>query len=165
MENNRKGWYSCHILFGIALILTGVFVIADSLRMSIPLLEKGQATVLDMPGLSPILCSLLLIVGAAVVIVSSWRRGGTLSFFFTPALIKALTGREARTAYKVFVLLSCYVFILFPYVTYWLATFLFLIVFMWAFRVFSWKSALVSLGTALSIWYIFGHLFGINLPK
>ena len=45
METDRKSWYTCHILFSIALILVSIFIIIDSLKMSLPLIGKGQATI------------------------------------------------------------------------------------------------------------------------
>lgn len=165
METDRKSWYTCHILFSIALILVSIFIIIDSLKMSLPLIGKGQATILDMPGLSPIVCSLLLIALSLVVIVSAWRNGGTLKHLASPEVRKAMVGREAIVVYKVFALLLLYVYLLMPLLPYWASTFLFMIVFMLSFRVFSWKTVLISISTALLIMVIFGNLFGINLPK
>ena len=165
METDRKAWYTCHILFSIALILVSIYIIIDSLKMSLPLIEKGQATILDMPGLSPIICSLLLIVLSLVVIVSAWRSGGTLKYLASPDVRKALIDREAIAVYKVFALLLLYVYLLLPFLPYWASTFLFMVVFMLSFRVFSWKTVLISISTALLIMVIFGNLFGVNLPK
>ena len=165
METDRKSWYMCHIFFSIALILVSIYIIIDSLKMSIPMIEKGQATILDMPGLSPMLCSLLLIILSLVMIVSAWRSGGTLKHLASPDVRKALVGREAIVVYKVFALLLIYVFLLLPFLPYWVSTSLFMVLFMLSFRVFSWKTVLISISTALSIMVIFGKLFGINLPK
>lgn len=165
MERDRKAWYTSHILFSIALILVSIYIIVDSLKMSLPLIEKGQATVLDMPGLSPIVCSLLIIVLSLVMIVSAWRSGGTLKQLLSPEVRQALIGREAIVVYKVFALLLLYVHLLMPLLPYWASTSLFMVVFMLSFRVFSWKTVLISIATALLIMVIFGNLFGINLPK
>jgi hypothetical protein len=165
METDRKAWYTSHILFSTALILASIYIIIDSLKMSIPLIEKGQATILDMPGLSPIICSLLLIILSLIVIVSAWRSGGTLKYLVSSDVRQALIGREALVVYKVFTLLLLYVYLLLPLLPYWASTFLFMVVFMLSFRVFSWKTILISISTALLIMVIFGNLFGINLPK
>lgn len=165
MESDRKSWYTGHILFSIALILISIYIIIDSLKMSIPLIEKGHATILDMPGLSPIVCSSLLIILSLIVAVSAWRSGGSLKHLASPDVRKALTGREAIVVYKVFALLLLYVYLLLPLLPYWISTSLFMIIFMLSFRLFSWKTVLISISTALLITVIFGKLFGINLPK
>ncbi|MBN2437356.1 MAG: tripartite tricarboxylate transporter TctB family protein [Deltaproteobacteria bacterium] len=165
METDRKTWYTCHILFSVALILAAIYIIIDSLKMSIPLMERGQATILDIPGLTPIICSLLLIILSLVVIVSAWRSGGTLKHLVSPDVRKALGGREAIVVYKVFTLLLLYVYLLLPFLPYWASTFLFMVVFMLSFRVFSWKTILISFLVAILIKVIFGDLFGILLPK
>ena len=164
METDRKAWYTSHILFSIALILASIYIIIDSLKMSIPLIEKGQATILDMPGLSPIICSLLLIGLSIVMIRSAWRSGGTLRYLASAEIRKALIGPEAIVVYKVFALFLLYVYALIPFLPYWASTFLFMVVFMLSFRVFSWKTILISISTALSIMVIFGKLFRVNLP-
>jgi hypothetical protein len=164
METDKKAWYTCHILFSTALILASIYIIIDSLQMSIPLIERGQATILDMPGLSPIICALLLIGLSIVMIRSASRSGGTLKYLASPEMRKALIGHEAITVYKVFALLLLYVYGLMPFLPYWASTFLFMVVFMLSFRVFSWKTIVISISTALSIMVIFGKLFGVNLP-
>jgi hypothetical protein len=164
METDRKSWYTCHILFSIALILASIYIIIDSLHMSIPMIKNGQATIMDMPGLSPIICSVLLIILSLVMIRSAWRSGGTLKHLVSAEVRKALTGREAITVYKVFALLLLYVYVLMPFLPYWASTFVFMVVFMLSFHVFSWKTILISISTALSIMVIFGKLFGVNLP-
>jgi hypothetical protein len=164
METDRKSWYTCHILFSIVLILASIYIIIDSLQMSIPFIERGQATIMDMPGLSPMICSLLLIGLSIVMIRSAWRSGGTLKHLASPEVRKGLIGKEATTVYKVFALLLLYVYVLMPLLPYWASTFLFMVVFMLSFRVFSWKTILISISTALLIMVIFGKLFGVNLP-
>jgi hypothetical protein len=165
METDRKSWYTCHILFGLGLILASVYVIVDSLKMSLPLIEKGQATPLDMPGLSPIVCSALLILLSLVVIASARRNGGTLKHLLSPEVRNALVRGEAVVVYKVFSLMLLYIYGLLPHLPYWASTSLFMVVFMAVFRVFSWRTIVISISTALLIMVIFGHLFGINLPK
>ena len=62
--DNKHAWPSVDIAFSLALIAGSIYVIADSLAASLPMVASDQATYLDMPGLSPIICAALLIVMA-----------------------------------------------------------------------------------------------------
>jgi hypothetical protein len=163
--DDKHAWFSVDIAFALTLIAGSIYVIADSLVTSLPMVASDQATYLDMPGLSPILCAALLIVMAVGMIVSAYRKGGRLSWFATAGFAKALTGREARTVYKVFALLGAYVFLLWPHLPFWLSTGLFLAGFMAACGVLSWVSLTVSCVTAGTLWYVFLELFNVALPS
>lgn len=164
METDRKSWYTCHILFSMALILASIYIIIDSLQMSIPMIERGQAAITDMPGLTPIICSVLLIILSLFMIRDAWRSGGTLKHLASLEVRKGLIGPEAIAVYKVFALFLLYVYVLMPLLPYWASTFLFMVVFMLSFKAFSWKTILISIVTSVSIMVIFGKLFQVNLP-
>jgi hypothetical protein len=163
--NRKHAWPSVDILFSLLLIALSLFIIIESVIESRPLLASEQATLLDMPGLSPIICSALLIGLSVAMIVSAYRKGGRLGWFFSGELSRALSGREARAVYKVFALLLAYVFLLWPHLPFWLSTTVFLIGFMAAFGVFSWTSVLTSGLTVAMLWYVFLELFNIALPS
>lgn len=162
---DKKAWYSCQILFSLFLILTGIFIIITSIQFSRPLLQSGSATCLDMPGLSPIVCSALMILLSLYIIVDAAHRGGTLGYFWSAPMRKALKSTEAITLYKVFAAFILYVFILFPSLPYWLSTVVFLVLFMAIFKVFSWKTILISMIVTGALMYVFGVLFAVNLPN
>jgi hypothetical protein len=50
-------------------------------------------------------------------------------------------------------------------VPFWLSTSLFLVAFMAAFGVFSWRSIVVACVTAGTLWYVFLELFNVALPS
>lgn len=163
--DEKRGWLSVDIAFALVLIAVSVYVIVESLATSLPMVASEQATYLDMPGLSPIICAVLLIVMALGMIVGAYRKGGRLGWFATADLGRALTGREARTVYKVFALVGIYVFVLWTRVPFWLSTSLFLVAFMAAFGTFSWRSVVVACVTAGTLWYVFLELFNVALPS
>ena len=163
--DDKHAWFSVDIAFALALIAGSIYVIADSLLSSLPMVASDQATYLDMPGLSPIICAALLIVMAAGMIVTALRKGGSLGWFASAEFVRALSGREARVVYKVFALMSAYVFLLWPHLPFWLSTGLFLVGFMAAFGVCSWVSVAVSCATAGTLWYVFLELFNVALPS
>lgn len=160
----KQGWYSCQILFSFFLILVGVFVIVNAVQFSMPLIESGRATYLDAPGFGPIVCGGLLIILSSYVAYGSWKRGGTLRYFFSAEMISALKSEEALTLYKVFALMFVYGFILLPNLPYWLSTILFMLAFMFTFKYFTWKAVVVAVATSLTLYYIFGTLFSVALP-
>lgn len=162
--DEKRAWLSVDIAFSLALIAASVYVIADSLAQSLPMVASDQATYADMPGLSPILCAALLIIMALAMIASAYRRGGRLGWFVSPGVARALTGREARTVYKVFALMSAYVFLLWPHLPFWLSTGLFLVGFMASCGIVSWVSLTVSCLTAGTLWYVFLEFFNVALP-
>lgn len=160
----KRGWYSCQILFSFFLILVGIFIIVNAVRFSTPLIESGDATYLDAPGFSPILCGALLVILSSYVAYGSWKRGGTVRYFFSAEMIAALKSNEALTVYKVFALMFLYGFVLLPHLPYWLSTILFMLAFMITFKYFTWKAVVVSIVTSLSLFYVFGTLFSVTLP-
>jgi len=163
--DDKNAWFSVDIAFSLALIAGSIYVIADSLATSLPMVASEQATHLDMPGLSPIICAALLIVMAVGMIVTAYRKGGRLRWFASAGFVQALTGREARAVYKVFALMSAYVFLLWPHLPFWLSTALFLVSFMAVFGVCSWVSVLVAGTTAGTLWFVFLELFNVALPS
>jgi hypothetical protein len=162
--NNKQAWHSVDIVFSLVLIAVSVFVIVESLTTSLPMVAADQATLLDMPGLSPIICALLLVFMSIGMIISAFRKGGRLGGFASGQTLRALSGREALTVYKVFALFGVYVFWLWPHLPFWLSTSVFLTGFMAAFGVFSKISVLVACITAGILWYVFLELFNIALP-
>ena len=160
----EKYWFGGHILFCIGLILLGLFVIFEAIRFSMPYLERGDATLADMPGLSPIICSVLLILLSLPVIIKSAAAGGRLGYFISAEFMKGLWGTEAKIFYTVFGTIIAYVFLLFPYLPYALATMIFLVSIMALLKLFTWQSILVSAVTSGALWFVFGTLFKINLP-
>ncbi len=160
----KKGWYSCQILFSFFLILVGLYVIFNSVRYSMPLIKAGDATYVDAPGFSPVVCGGLLIILSLYVAYGSWKRGGTLRYFFSAEMFAALKSKEALTFYKVFTLMFLYGFVLLPSLPYWLSTILFMLAFMITFKYFTWKAVAVSVLTSFTLYYVFGTLFSVALP-
>lgn len=157
-------WFGGHILFCVGLNLLGIGVIIESVRLSLPYLENGDATWSDMPGLSPIICSILLMLLTIPVIVKSVRAGGKLRYFVSRDFLAGLCGAEARIFGIVFASMLVYIFLLFPYLPYALATLIFLVGSMAWLKLFTWRSVLVSAITSGALWFVFGVLFQINLP-
>ena len=160
-----KYWFGGQILFCIGLIVLSLYVVIESIRFSIPYLDRGDATFFDMPGLSPILASLLLILLSVLVIRKSAALGGKASYYFSRDFVKALGGTEARLVCIVFGTLVVYVFLLFPYLHYALATLIYLVGFMALLKLCTWRSILASAIFAAALWFVFGYLFSINLPN
>jgi len=162
--NAQKYWFGGHILFCIGLNLLGIYVVFESVRLSLPYLESGDATWSDMPGLSPIICSILLMLLTIPVIIKSVKAGGKLRYFISRDFRDGLCGSEAQIFYVVFASMLVYVFLLFPYLPYALATLIFLVGSMALLKLFTWKSVLVSAITSGALWFVFGVMFQINLP-
>lgn len=159
-----KPFRSADLLFALVLIALGLGVIAESVRTSLPMLEKGDATMLDMPGLTPIVCAGLLIAFSLAVAADALRRGGRLGWFASAEFRSGLRSREALALYTVFGSLAVYVFGLFPFLPYLASTSLFLAGFMALCGELHWKSLLISAATALFITLVFGELFAVMLP-
>lgn len=157
-------WAAGHILFCLALIALGVYVIVESIRFSLPFVERGDASLVDMPGLTPIVCSVLLIALCVPIIVKHAAAGGRLAYFVSADFAMSLKGGEAKIFAIVFGALLVYVALLFPHLPYALATMIFLVATMALLRLFSWRSLIVAAATSGALWLIFAVAFKINLP-
>ena len=98
------------------------------------------------------------------VIIKSVKAGGKLRYFISRDFRDGLCGSEAQIFYVVFASMLVYVFLLFPYLPYALATLIFLVGSMALLKLFTWKSVLVSAITSGALWFVFGVMFQINLP-
>lgn len=163
--DTKRAWSSVDIAFALLLIALCVYVIAESLATSLPMVDSGQATWLDMPGLSPIVCAVLLIGMSIGMMVGAYRQGGRLRWFVTGDLGTALASKEARVVYLVFAILGAYVFLLWPRLPFWLSTTVFLVAFMAIFRVRLQTALVVAVLTAATLWFVFVHLFNVALPS
>lgn len=161
----KKAWYSMHLVFSGLLVVLSAYIIIESLRASVPMLVAGNATILDMPGLSPIVCAGLLTLFAVLLGAEAFRKGGRLSYFISKEVRAALSGREAATVYKIGACLVVYVFFLWPLVPFWCSSGLFMFSLMAVFGELSWKTAAVSILTAGILWFVFNDLFQVMLPS
>ncbi len=157
-------WFSGQLLFCIVLALVGAAVIFAAMRLSLPYLDSGAATAFDMPGLGPIVVGAGLIALCLALAAKCVRAGGRLAYFASPEFRRALVGGEARIVYIVFGSLAVYVFMLFPYLPYALASFIFLVGTMALLKLFTWRSVLASALYSAALWFVFAYLFSINLP-
>ncbi len=159
-----KYWAAGHVLFCLVLVALSLYVIGESIHFSIPYVERGDASLVDMPGLTPIICSILLIALSVPIVVKNIAAGGRLGYFVSAAFVDGLKSPEAKIFIIVFGTLLVYVGLLFPHLPYVLATMIFLVALMALLKLFSWQSLIVCAATSGTLWLLFSVLFKINLP-
>jgi len=167
------GMKKADYLTGLALILLSIYVLVESWRM--PRLEHLQVHPLSIPGIVPAFLAVVLLIFGLILVARSvkagghrlgWTRENTKKIFSEPGI-----QRLQLTA----VLTIGYAGILVGRIPYWLATAVFIFVFI---LVFEWRSgmpakersrigvvaAILAVIVTTAVSYTFERLFLVTLP-
>ncbi len=158
---------------GLILIGLSLYVFVESWRM--PRLEHLKIHPLSVPGLVPaFLASVILIFGTALVIRSILRGGHRLGFTFEG--LRQIFNKPNNQRLLITAILSIvYAVLLIGHLPYWLATglyiFLFIILFEWkqgmdrvSWRRYFVSGILIAIFSSLAITLVFERLFLVSLP-
>jgi hypothetical protein len=160
-------------LTGAALSLLGVYVIVESWRM--PRFEYLKVHPLSVPGLVPGLLGFIIVIFGAILIVRSVQAGGHRLGLNLEAVQRVLTKSGNQRLLVTAALTIGYAGYFVGRVPYWLATGLFIFLFM---VVFEWRrgmtgaeygrlgavAAILSVATTLVVVWVFERLFLVTLP-
>lgn len=160
-------------LTGIVLMALSLYVMFEAWQM--PRLEHLKVHPLSVPGLVPaFLASVILIFGMALVIRSIWRGGHRLTFTFKGFLQSLRIPGNKRLVVTAFLTIF-YAVLLIGTLPYWLATGLFIFVFI---ILFEWEqgmsmaqrrrcilsASLIAILSSVVITLVFERLFLVTLP-
>ncbi len=154
------------IAFGILLLIGSAILLVWSALMPVSGLGGAmQVSFWIAPGALPVVVSSVMIVLAVVLIVGAVREGARVTGEDVRKALAILKTREAKYSFIISALLILYIVFMLGWMPYWLATFLFLAVFMFIFKAGRpHVILLVSAFTTLAIWYCFGEVVMIPLP-
>jgi len=156
----------------IVLTAFGIGVIVESLRM--PRLENLNVNPYTVPGIVPCFIGIFLTLAGLFILIRSIKRGGwKLSLSKSQASHWVNSDMVKRTAMTIFITMG-YAIFLFPHVPFWLATPIFIFVFVVATEAMKYRRlpegarlmtafALAVIG-GLVINYVFQDLFFVRLP-
>jgi putative tricarboxylic transport membrane protein len=158
---------------GIALICVSLYVIFESWRM--PRLEHLKVHPLSVPGIVPAFIAVVLILFGAVLVLRSIRRGGHRLRLSSEGFRRILRNPGTQRLLLTAILCIGYAGFLIGTLPYWLATGLFVFVFV---VLFEWKrgmnggsrkkcllsAALIAILSSAAITVVFERLFLVALP-
>ncbi len=160
-------------LTGIALIGVSLYVIFESWRM--PRLEHLKVHPLSVPGVVPAFIGMVLLLFGTVLVLRSIRRGGHLLGFSYEGFRRILSNAGNQRLLLTAILCIGYAGFLIGTLPYWLATGLFVSVFI---TLFEWErgmnagrrkkclisATLIAVLSSVAITLIFERLFLVALP-
>jgi putative tricarboxylic transport membrane protein len=158
---------------GIALICLSLYVIFESWRM--PRLEHLKVHALSVPGIVPAFIGMVLLLFGTVLVIRSIRRTGHLLGFSYEAFRRMLSNPGNQRLLLTASVCIGYAGFLIGTLPYWLATGLFIFVFM---ILFEWErrmnvaqrrkclisAALIAILSSAAITVVFERLFLVALP-
>lgn len=155
------------LVTSIILFLFSIFVFVNAIMLLSNTLKKEKDWYVS-AGLFPLIISVFLAL-CAFMLFSKARKDGATFDFINLENIKLLTqSKEFRVATFVIGLLAFYIFVLLAVLPYWLATFIYLYVFMFVFQKKTAKHiiimSIVAVLSTIALTYGFGTLAMIPLP-
>jgi len=165
LDEKTKNMRDGDIIISILLILVSIWTAYESLRMSYEMYSRGLADFYTVPGLSPFIVSVLILICAIVVLVNAIRVGGDLKFLSPTVLKKTFSSLETFTPIIVIGLMWIYVFILVDRIPFTIATFIFIVLLMVIFKAtrLIW-TLLISALYSVAIVYFFAKIVGTIFP-
>lgn len=167
------GMKKADYLTGLALILLSVYVLVESWRM--PRLEHLQVHPLSVPGIVPGFLAVVLLVCGLILVGRSVKTGGHRLGWTRESMKRIFSDPGIQRLQLTTVLTIAYAGILVGRIPYWLATGLFIFVFI---LVFEWRSgmpakersrigvaaAILAVIVTAAVSYTFERLFLVTLP-
>lgn len=165
-HEDKRALRKADFVMGVLLLITSIFFFVQSWKLMQRSLERNMEWYLS-AGLVPMVVCAALGICALVLIVNAL--GSKLFFKVTPEELKAtVCSRSFFATAFIIIWFAVYIFVLLEFLSYELATVLFLVVFIAAFAEKSWKKigigVAVSVVVTLAVSYCFGSLVGIPLP-
>lgn len=153
------------ILISAFMIVASLWSAYESFRMSLEVHSKGLANLYTVPGLFPFIVSIAILGCSIDVLVHALRVGGDLKFLRISSLKKTFSNMEAFTPLIIFGSLFVYVFFLAEWVSFEVATFIFVFFIMILFKAAKlFWAVTISLLYAFAIVYFFYEVVGISFP-
>jgi hypothetical protein len=155
------------LVTSVILLLFSGFVFFEAFKLVSKTLEKGKDWYTS-AGLFPLIVSVCLALCALLLLLRAWKDGARLDFMNAPGFKAMVDNKEVRVATIIIGWLAIYIFGLLKVLPYWLATFVFLFVFMLCFKKITLKSIItmliISVCATVALTYGFGTLAMIPLP-
>jgi hypothetical protein len=160
-------------LTGIVLICLSLYVIIESWRM--PRLEHLKIHPLSVPGIVPAFIGMVLLLFGTILVIRSIRRGGHRLGVSYEGFRRLLSKPGNQYLLLTAILTIGYAGFLIGFLPYWLATGLFIFVFVVLFEwergmtVAQWRRRLISAGiiaavSSAAVTWVFERLFLVTLP-
>ncbi|MCC8191107.1 MAG: tripartite tricarboxylate transporter TctB family protein [Planctomycetes bacterium] len=154
------------LIFGCLLLVVSLVVLGLSIAM--PIRGMGgamQSTFWIAPGALPVVVSSVLVVLSLVLLAGGWKAGARITRADLAAVAQTLRSRPAKYMYLVSAFLIIYVCLMLGRIPYWMATFVYLCLFMVCLRAAKLHVIIIASAlTTLGIWYCFGKVAMILLP-
>ena len=160
-------------LTGIVLICLSAYVIVESWQM--PRLEHLKIHPLSVPGIVPAFIGMVLFLFGTILVIRSIRRGGHRLGSSYEGFRRLLSKPGNQYLLLTAILTIGYAGFLIGFLPYWLATglfiFLFVVLFEWerGMNVAQWRRRLISAGiiaavSSAAVTWVFERLFLVTLP-
>ncbi len=163
MQNKKERKAAKDFVSGIVLVLFGILIIVDSLRM------KVFNTFLDAPGFFPVIVGAVIIVLGAVLAFIGFKLGGIqeLKEVMNGKTLKAfVTGDETIRVLILIAMMVVYIWILLGRIHFIISTSIYLtanFLYLKATKQW-WLSIVIAVATSAIVYYAFKLGFGITMP-
>lgn len=155
------------LVTSIILFLFAAFVFVNAIGLISNTLEKEKDWYVS-AGLFPLIISIFLALCAFLLFSKARKDGAKLDFITNESIKSLIYSREFKVATFIIGLLAFYIFVLLEVLPYWLATFIYLYVFMFVFQKKTKKHiiimSIVAVLSTIALTYGFGTLAMIPLP-
>lgn len=150
---------------GIVMVCIFSFTLYESLRMPIGDVAAVAIRFYTAPGFLPAVLSIILLILSVALIIHAVVKGGNLQWLSWSSIKALIRSRVTYNVLFVLGLLACYIIFLLEFMPYWLATFIFLVLFMGFFRAGRLiKISLISGIVTAAVTILFGYIIKIPLP-
>jgi len=155
------------LVTSIILFLFSAFVFVNAIELLSNTLRKEKDWYVS-AGLFPLIISVFLALCAYLLFSRARKDGAKLDFIKTENIKSLISSKEFKVATFIIGLLAFYIFVLLEVLPYWLATFIYLYVFMFTFQKKTKKHiiimSIVAVLSTIALTYGFGTLAMIPLP-
>lgn len=153
------------LIISVALMLGSIWVIYESIVMSIVVYQQRQPDPYTLPGLLPFIAAILILASSARVLVHARRAGATFAYF-TGARVASI-GRNGDFRVLAIVLgwMAVYVTVLIRVLPFEIATVIFILALLRFYRAVSfWKALVISVLFSGIVTYFFAAVVRTPFP-
>lgn len=154
------------MISSIVIALFGLYVLISGIHMSVVSQKMSDSAWYGTPGILPIVIGAVLISLSIVMFVSGYRKGERINKELLNIAVSYLKSKAFLRIAVAIGLLAIYVFVLFPYLPFCIATALYLIATMTFFREEKypiWKIIIISLVFTVILYLFFSKVAGVPL--
>lgn len=153
------------LVISILLMIGSIWVIYESIVMSVDVYRRVQPDPYTLPGILPFIAAILIFTSSIRVLIYARKNGARLSYFKPERLKAMVTHPDFKVMITILGWMAIYVTILIRILPFEIATFLFILLLLLVYKATSlWKSLLISLIFSVVVTYFFAAVVRTPFP-